>query len=133
NKKIKKFALILMICYPLISIWNIVYIQGIGKFNTMSFSVGSLLVVGISILYFIEMFQRPKAINPLMEPGFWICTALVLFYTCLFPYFGFVNYMIQLPQVMVTYFTTILTILNVFMYTLFSIAFLCQIKIRNSM
>ncbi|MFI5154243.1 MAG: hypothetical protein ACHQET_12965, partial [Chitinophagales bacterium] len=26
NKKIKKFVLISMICYPLISIWNIVYI-----------------------------------------------------------------------------------------------------------
>jgi len=133
NARMKKFLIFLMICFPLISLWNIIYFQGFNSFITMTFSLGSLLVVGISIFYFIEMFQRPKAINPLKEPGFWICTALVFFYTCLFPYFALVNFMIQVPEVMVKYYTTILTISNVFMYSLFSIAFLCQLRIRNSM
>lgn len=100
-------------------------------FHAISYSIGCLLMVMGAVYYFYELFKRPKSIKLLNSPDFWICTGLLFFYCSSFPLFGLVNFWNDVPKFIIMNFASIIYILNVFLYTLFSIAFLCRMKSRK--
>jgi hypothetical protein len=130
NKRIKKVMLWLITIYPLLVLINLLFIQR-GTFNTNTYSIGCLLVVAASIYYFFEIFQSTHSINLVKEPAFWICSGLLFFYTCTFPLIGLWNHLHGLPHIILTNLGTILTLLNILLYSLFSIAFLCRMRFRK--
>src|ERR1700681_4546876 len=77
NSVAKKIIFHLVWIYPLLSLIIIIFIQGINIFNTITFSLGSLFIVVITIYYFFELFQLPGSIPVLREPSFWICLCLL--------------------------------------------------------
>jgi hypothetical protein len=133
NKRIRKFTLYLFWIYPLLSTINILFVQKISQFHTMTYSLGCLLVVFISIFYFFELFQMKQSIKLSRDPAFWICSGLLFFYSCTFPLFGLLNFLNNAPLFIDRNLGSILTIMNVLLYLLFTIALLCRISIRKSM
>jgi hypothetical protein len=132
NKKIKILILILMIIYPLVPLLNILYFYSGNDFHSKTYAVGCILIVAFCIVYFVELFQLPKAPKLKNEPAFWICTAILFNYVCTFPFWGLVNFMNEAPMIVINNLMTILMIINILSYLLFTIAFLCRIKIRKS-
>ena len=132
GKLLKKILICCIIIYPAISLIDIYFIQGIEHFHSTSYSLGCLLLVLFSILYFFQLFARPSAIRLTREPSFWICTGLLMFYSISFPLFAFANFMTTFPNILAKNLQNILIVLNVLLYLLFSIAFLCKIRIRKS-
>jgi len=130
RKGMKKLIYLVMVIYPLATIYNINFGQR-DTFASITFAVGCLLIVAGSIYYFLELFQFPKAVNLLKEPAFWICSSLLFFYCCTFPLIGMFNYVRKVSPVIMLHLNFILTYLNVLLYSLFTIAFLCKIKIRR--
>jgi hypothetical protein len=65
------------------------------------------------------------------EPAFWICSGLLFFYTCSFPLFGLWNHLHGLPRIILRNLAAVMQFLNVLLYSLFSIAFLCRIRIQK--
>lgn len=122
------------IFYPIVTLINIFFIQGQKSFHSVTYSLGCLLVVSFCILYFYELFKLPRMEKLSKTPAFWICTALLFFYCCTFPLFSISNFLsnsslwktLEKPYDMIT------GLLNIFLYTLFSISFLCLVKIRKS-
>ena len=123
--RVKKIVLIVILVYPAVAVLNILLIHRANSFHTTTYSVGCLLIVGFCIYYFWELFQRPRPEPLQYNPAFWICTGLLFFYCCGFPLYGLVNLWKSSWKLMLKNFTLITEILNIFLYSLFTIAFIC--------
>jgi hypothetical protein len=132
SEKAKKVILLVMIFYLIISLINILFIQKIMVFHTMTYSIGCFIIVVISIYYFYELFQVPRSIDLKREPAFWVVAGLLFFYICTLPILGALNYIISFPPVITASLEPII-ILNILLYSLFTIAFLCRINFRRFM
>lgn len=125
KKRIKQLLRLVIVIYALIFILNYVFFQGVNQFHTNTYALGCLLVVASCMYYFFELFQLPKSDNLVRNPAFWICTALLFYYCCSFPLFAFINVWVDISPILLDNFENIITILNIFLYTLLAIAFLC--------
>lgn len=130
NIKVKKIILWLMAMYPVLVFINRMFFQK-NTFHTNTYSLGCLLIVGACIYYFYEIFQTTHSVNLVKEPAFWICSGLLFFYTCSFPLFGLWNHLHGLPRIILRNLAAVMQFLNVLLYSLFSIAFLCRIRIQK--
>lgn len=125
NTRVKGIIKITIVFYAILAIINILFIQKIRTFHTITYSLGCLLIVIFCIYYFFELFRLPKSVSLATNPAFWICSGLLFFYCCGFPLYGLINYWSDISQLVLKNFDRIFTILNIFLYTLFTIAFLC--------
>lgn len=114
-----------LIYFPATSLY-IYYILPPLYFHAITYSMGCLLVVIATVYFFLELFRTPRSISLLRQPSFWICTALLFFYCSSFPLYGLVNFWAENSPIIIQNFGLIMSILNVFLYFLFSIAFLCR-------
>lgn len=119
------------ILYALASVVNIFFIQKMQTFHSFTYAIGCLLIVIACIYYFFELFRVPKAVSLVRTPAFWICSGLLFFYCCGFPLFGLSNFISGISPMIIRNFTAIITIMNIFLYSLFTIAFLCRLKTRK--
>jgi hypothetical protein len=133
SRKAKKVLLFIFLLYPVVAILNIFLVQQFRNFHTMTYSLGSLLIVTGCIYYFWELFQQKKSVDLIRQPPFWICSGLLFYYCCTFPMFGLTNFITSLPLVILQNLLTILIVINICLYLSFTIAFLCRLKIKRSM
>jgi len=132
NRIARNIALHLVWIYPLIATSYMVFLQRHGTFHSITYSLGGLLVVGITIFYFLELFQRPQSVNLTRNPDFWICSGLLFYFSCTFPLYGMSNYLETFPVFIVMNLGAIFNVLDILLYLSFSIAFLCRLRIRKS-
>lgn len=128
--KIRKIIWWIMAIYPVLVFINRTYFQ-VKAFHSNTYSFGCLLIVAACVYYILELFQSTRSVNLIKEPAFWICSGLLFFYTCSFPLFGLWNHLHGLPGIILRNLAAILQVLNVLLYSLFSIAFLCRIRFRR--
>ena|SRR5688572_29221670 len=131
NKQMKKVFIIAIIAYGSIAITNIIFIQKLKAFHTVTYAFGCLVIVAACVYYFFELFKLPKAVKLKNNPAFWICSGLLFFYCCGFPLYGMFNYLSGISRLIIRNFYSIIVILNIFLYSLFTVAFLCQLKVRK--
>jgi hypothetical protein len=130
NVKVRKVILWISAIYPVLVLLNRLFYQ-VKTFHTVTYSIGCLLVVAACIYYFFELFQNPRSVDLKKEPSFWICSALLFFYCCTFPLIGLYNQLHGLTDIILQNLNAILQLLNVLLYSLFSIACLCRIGFRK--
>ena len=128
NRYVRKAIRIIIVLYILIAVANILFIQKVTKFHTVTYSLGCLLIVSFCIYYFFELFKFLQPVKLQNNPAFWICSGLLFFYCCGFPLYGLINSWASISTLVVYNFEKIVTILNIFLYSLFTIAFLCTKK-----
>lgn len=133
GRKAKKVFLYFLLTYLLLSLANFFLVQKTSVFNTLTYSLGSLLIVSACIYYFWELFQSRSFVNLVRQPSFWICSGLLFYYVCSFPLTSLLNFIHALPNVILQNLFIIFLFLNIFLYLSFTIAFLCRLKIRKSM
>jgi hypothetical protein len=133
GRKAKKVFLYFLLVYLLLSLANFFLVQKTIVFNTMTYSLGCLLIVSACIYYFWELFQSRYSVSLLRQPPFWICSGLLFYYTCSFPLQSLQNFIHALPDVILQNLLIIFILLNCFLYLSFTIAYLCRLKIRKSM
>lgn len=127
SKKVKRLIGVVIALYSIAAVINILFIQGIDVLHTTTYAAGCLLVVAFSIYYFSELFRIPGQGKLLTNPAFWICTGLLFFYCCGFPLYGLINvWSINIQKLVYNSFELISNVLNIFIYTVFTIAFLCN-------
>ncbi len=130
NRVVKKIIKITMVINALISISNILFFQT-NTYTSISYSLGSLLIVAFCIYYFFELFRYPKFIKLTSEPSFWICSGLLFYYCCSFPLLSLTTLLSYTPPVLIQNAFILLTVMNCLLYTLLIIAFLCRKKISR--
>jgi hypothetical protein len=130
NVTVKRTIMIVIVLYTLTATGNILFIQKIKTFHTVTYALGCLTIVTFCVYYFYELFKLPKSVNLINNPAFWICSGLLFFYCCGFPLFALLNYWRGISSFVLNNFAQIISVLNVFLYSLFTIALLCTIVIR---
>jgi hypothetical protein len=111
---------------------NILFIQKINNFHTVTYSLAGVLVVAFCVFYFFELFQRPQSINLSRNPDFWICSGLLFYFSCTFPIYGMANSIRTFPLFILNNLNTIFNVLDILLYTSLTIAFLCRLRTRKS-
>jgi len=99
------------------------------SFASLEFSLGSVMIIVCCVYYFFELFRYPKPVNLAREPSFWICLGLLIFYCGNLPYIGLMMFFAAVSQRIINALALLLIIVNIVMYTLFIIAFICRLKI----
>jgi hypothetical protein len=125
SNRMKKIIFIILPLYGLTALINIIFIQKMKIFHSVTYSLGCLIIVLFCMYYFFELFRLPHSVNLKNDPAFWICSGLLFFYCCSFPLFGLINYWNHISKLLVNNFGSFVIILNIFLYSLFSIAFIC--------
>lgn len=101
----------------------------VGKINSfflsLSYSVGNITLLILSILYFLRLMKSDRIVFFYREIFFWINSGLVLFYLGTFPYFGLFNYLAREQYSLFLTLAWGTVILNLIMYSLFITAFIC--------
>jgi hypothetical protein len=132
HPRAKRYLLVLLLSYPTVALLNILFVQRNG-FHTMTYALGSFLIITFCIYYFWELFQRLNSVQLSRQPAFWVCSGLLFYYTCTFPIYGGTNLVKVLPALIIRNLLVIFTLLNILLYLSFTIAFLCRLKTRRSM
>ncbi len=94
NLLIRKIIRYILVLNVLITLSNILFIQK-DRFNSITYSLGCLLIVFFCIYYFLELFRYPRSVNLTNEPAFWICSGLLFYYCCSFSLAGAYNIFIN--------------------------------------
>lgn len=131
SRKVKKIVLGILLGFIVLAV-VLISMQGMYIFNSTIYTTGSLLIIAIGIYYFFELFQLKHAINLAREPAFWIACGLLFFYCCSFLLLGLVNYLYEVAPSVRQNLSTILAFLNILLYSLFTIGFLCRIRFRKT-
>jgi hypothetical protein len=131
DQKWKRIIRVLLMLYVSAAVINILFIQRMQAFHTVTYALGCLLIVFVCIYYFLELFKHPKSVRLSSNPAFWLCSGLLFFYCCGFPLYGLTNFISGISRLIIKNFFAIIVILNCFLYALFTIAFLCRLKIRK--
>lgn len=131
NTNTKKIIFIIAPTYFIAGIINIIF-QKVTGFNVIMYCLGVFLVVTFCIYYFYELFQLPQTKKLSQDPAFWLCTAFLFNFCCTFPFIALMSFFRNPPRFLFNNLNMIRIIVNIFTYTLFSIAFLCRIKTNKS-
>jgi hypothetical protein len=115
-----------LIIYPAIFLVNTLLVQGSVVFHSMTYALGCLLIVLSCVYYFWELFQQTYTVNLSRLPSFWICSGLLFYYACTFPFYGTTNLVSALPKVILKNLLFVFVLLTVLQYLSFTIAFLCR-------
>jgi len=131
NIKIKRVILFVIFLFPVFALINL-YLQKQVGFNPVNFTIGSLMTVSVCLYYFVELFQRADSQSLTRLPAFWITTAILFNVVLTFPFFSFVSFMTKMPELVLKNILAIFYVINILTSTLYSIGFLCRIRIRKS-
>jgi flagellar biosynthesis protein FliQ len=123
---------ILRIVLPVFGLFDLLLIQGPSVYNTYHYVLGCLSVDTFAVIYFIQLFNRPEKIVLAKEPSFWIVTGLAFHFITSMSFLGIVNYVSTLPPNVSSQLVHLLVMVNVLLYILFIIAFLCRLNTRRS-
>jgi hypothetical protein len=126
KRKVMPLVFLLFILFTII---NIFYIQGQGRFHTISYRVGAIVMIVLCFYYFRQLTRLTGYINLLQNPYFWISTGILFFYLGFFFYFSAFDYIVynKLPFNL-SLWMIISNTLNVLLYSSFVIALLCPGK-----
>jgi len=128
---IKKNILLVMLLYFIITLTNILFFQGKTQFHSYTYMLGCLVIVGLCVCYFYFLFRFPETGTLTSNPYFWIVTGLMFFDICTFTLYGLNNFIAQTMQRYDWVLFFVSDILNILLYTSFTIGFLCKINIRK--
>ena len=131
NVKIRRVILFVIALFPVFSFVNL-YFQKQDGFNPTNFTIGSLITVSFCIYYFVELFQKAEIQSLARLPAFWIATAILFTTVLTFPTFAFISFMKKVPDIISKNITSIFYIINILTSVLYTIGFLCRIRIRKS-
>jgi hypothetical protein len=131
--KARRVLLYCMWAFPLFFVVNIFLVQKSGVFQSITYSLGCLLIVTASIYYFWELFQNKTYVNLIREPAFWICSGLLFYCACSFPVYALLNFISNVSRSFGRIVGLIMDLVYILLYLSFTIAFLCRLRPRKSL
>lgn len=131
SSKMKRITFSAACFYPTVAIINI-WFQGVKKFSTLNFDLGSILIIVFVSGYYYELYRFPRYTKLLAQPNFWICTGLLFFYATTFPVFAVVNFVTDFPRAFLDAMGLILYIAYDALCLFFTIAFICVFRKNNA-
>lgn len=120
DRNLAKGFLLLFTVYVIISLG----IRGISIFNGTVLIIGSFAMILFSLLYFVELYNRPGIIDLRREPVFWIAIGVLLFNAGEFSYDLLSKFFFKQIDISAAIFRSINKYLDLLLYLCISISFL---------
>ena len=122
----KKIRIVFAVYFAL-ALFNIFFIQGVTRFHSYTFLLGSLMIIYFCCNFYFDLIKMQHYINLIRYPLFWITSGLLFFYCGMFCYYIFYEtyaykYFLEYYKL----FNVLTNIFNILLYSCFSIAFICQ-------
>lgn len=121
-KKIILYVGSLIIAFGVIDFW---VIQSPYPMNNYTVAFTHIFSIILSLLFFRQVLREVKIINLTRHPMVWISLGTFIYCSGSLPWFIMFNYALEFPTMAVILFN-ISTVLNIFLYTFYLIAFLCR-------
>lgn len=130
-KYIFLFSYVIFLGYYII---ELVKYKGIDTFFNDSSTIGSVIIIGLCILYYYMLFEQDRYVNLLADPAFWFISGYFIFYTTSV---GIETFFKKLEGIMVSptvsLGSVIMDILNLILYGFWIVAFICLKNKRKSL
>jgi hypothetical protein len=132
NKRIRRVIVFTACLFLPFMLANIFFIKGIHHFETITFLPGSGLLILFSSACLYELFFKSSVKTPFKEPAFWIAVGILLFRSCTAPLFLVQGFGKQFTFKQLLLIGQFIIIINLIYYSLFTIAFLCNLKLGKT-
>lgn len=126
NRRVKKIILCTGVLYAIFAVATNL-LQGVRKFQTVTYCVGAVLLVCFCVYYFYDLFKARIPKYPVREPAFLISLGLLIYYSCSLPMWAAWNW-VHNNKFEVNTYKLILSTTNFILYSLFAVAFFCFFK-----
>jgi len=128
SRKQKNWLNTFRILLLLTGIINMSFFQGLFVFNNYTYALGAIFICISVVMFYLQLLNASNPEPLIRVPMFWISTGLLLFYACNFIFMGLLNYIIGISMPLAKQLHTIIYILNIVMYPLFTIGIACSSK-----
>jgi len=135
NTTIRRIILYIIIFYALFAFFHLYFNRGKISFDTVNYTIGTILTTVLCIYYFIELFQKSTEVSLARQPAFWIVTGIFFSAVISYPLFVMQSFMeesshfhTEASRIIFSNLGTIGNIILVMSTILYSIGFLCRIK-----
>jgi hypothetical protein len=119
SKSNKQYTIWAMVVFIVFSLINSFLIQTTKTFPTYSLLLESILIVSFAYLVFYELLKNPRFEYLLRSSVFWFNSAVIIFFTTSFIFWGLFNYLIKYNRPLLITLSLFLWLLNLLIYTLF--------------
>ena len=108
------------------------FVQKISTPNSYAFMLAAVLIVVWSLTYFYNLLQSKTVLKLSATPLFWISTGNVLFYSGAFFVMGSLSFLLANNKELASKLFVLIYVLNYFLYSLYTIGFLCIMWTKRS-
>jgi len=124
-RKITKIILCLGFLFVAWGFINSFFIESLLFFQTYSFAMGSMLLIGCCIYFFYRILYKDwyAEKNLLGFPIFWIVSVILFFYSCSFLYFSSFRMIYEMDRELMLQMVTFNRIISFTMYLVMGLAF----------
>lgn len=131
TKWIKQAISIFMFAFPITGLASTFIVFKFYNWNSYEAIVGSFFTIIFAVSYYYELYMEHEERNLKTSAEFWIATGMIVFYSCLLPFVGTLNYLVKTSPSLALIFSRIVNVLGIIMYLFFSYSFICRINIRK--
>ena len=139
NAKTRKIIIYLIIFFGLFEATHLFINREKIGFDTVNYTVGTIITTVLCICYYIELFQKSAELSLARQPAFWIVSGIFFNTVLNFPLFVMETFMeesthfhTEASRILFNNIGTITDIILILGTTVSSIAFLCRIRINRS-
>lgn len=126
SSKHRKIIRVSVIPVLIFNIINYIFIQSPFEANSYSLIITNLITIFLCLIFFIQVLKNERIIPLSQSAEVWIALGTFLYYAATLPLFIFFNYLQQIKSPIFNSYLYINDAMNVAMYSLYLIAFLCK-------
>ncbi|CAN5565111.1 hypothetical protein BH09BAC4_BH09BAC4_29740 [soil metagenome] len=128
-----QLAHVSIISFAIFCFIDALFIEKINAINSLSFSVEAILLILWCAYYFYALYKQDEVLHIRQIPEFWICTGILFFQTGAFFLMGLLNYLTRTSPDVATKLYNINHLLNILLYSLYTIGFVCKVGQKESL
>ena len=121
----KTIILYSSILFISLAIINYIFVQTPYAVNSYSIIIFNIILVIATLIYFKQLLDDLEIVKLVTIPEMWICLGILLYYSGTLPFFILFNSLINNYTALLNSFLIINDSLNIVMYALYLIGFLC--------
>lgn len=126
NRRVKKVIVANWIILMILYLANLIFIQGMDKYNSYTYLAGSLILIGWCCYLFYRIMITPTSLNIMRYPYFWIYSGAMFFYLFRFVFMSYFTFMAYAQNMMyIQLFKSISNISIILLYSCIITGLLC--------
>jgi hypothetical protein len=124
------YILIPIILFEIFSLINVIFIQDLFEFPSLTGSIGAMILFLFSVAFFTKVMTEAKILKLSEEPLIWINTAVLIYYTGNFIFYALLNYAYSYSREFALLTGKFFSYVNLLFYLLITIGFY-KVKLKK--